>query len=85
MSRPMSVLLIATWLAMPGRVWAQEEELTPEKIAAMSTVTMKPRIMKKKTSETAMARTRMKTRWNFSRSPRLEIMTMDVLLRRDLF
>lgn len=35
MSRPLSVLLIAAWLAMPGPVWAQEEKLTPEQIAAI--------------------------------------------------
>jgi hypothetical protein len=35
MSRRMSVLLVATWLAVPGMAWAQDEELTPEKIAAI--------------------------------------------------
>lgn len=37
MSRRMSVLLLASWLAVPGLALAQEEdqELTPEKIAAI--------------------------------------------------
>jgi hypothetical protein len=35
MSRRMSVLLFATWIAIPGLAWAQDEELTPEKIAAI--------------------------------------------------
>ncbi len=35
MSRRMSVLLFATWIAVPGLAWAQDEELTPEKIAAI--------------------------------------------------
>lgn len=35
MSRRMPVLLFATWLAVPGLAWAQDEELTPEKIAAI--------------------------------------------------
>lgn len=35
MSHRMSVLLMAAWLAVPGLARAQEEELTPEKIAAI--------------------------------------------------
>jgi hypothetical protein len=36
MSRRLSVLLVATWIAVPGLAWAQDdEELTPEKIAAI--------------------------------------------------
>jgi hypothetical protein len=31
----MSVLLVATWISVPGLAWAQDEELTPEKIAAI--------------------------------------------------
>jgi hypothetical protein len=37
MSRRMPVLLVATWMVIPGLAWAQDEEqeLTPEKIAAI--------------------------------------------------
>lgn len=37
MSRRMPMLLVATWMAIPGLAWAQDEEqeLTPEKIAAI--------------------------------------------------
>jgi len=37
MSRRMPMLLVATWIAIPGLAWAQDEEqeLTPEKIAAI--------------------------------------------------
>ncbi len=36
MSRRLSsVLLVATWIAVPGLAWAQDEELTPERIAAI--------------------------------------------------
>lgn len=37
MSRRMPLLLVTTWMAIPGLAWAQDEEqeLTPEKIAAI--------------------------------------------------
>jgi hypothetical protein len=37
MSRRMPMLLVATWMAIPGLAWAQDEEqeLTPERIAAI--------------------------------------------------